>query len=103
IFWRHKNLACRTLFRAAVVTVLPCLINIFAFVLNDFNHYGYVQPMQLEPPAIVSKGPTLLESVIAIFEPSKPDAEQEEAQMQSRYLTALSRCIDAKIQQRLAV
>jgi hypothetical protein len=102
MFWRRENLACRALFRAAVITVLACLINIFPFVLNGLNPYGNVQSTQLESRAIVSKGPTLLESVLAIFQSSKPDAEQEEAEMQSRYLTALSRCIDERSHQHLS-
>ena len=102
LFWRRETLASRAVFRVAAVTVLACLINIFPFVWNDLNHYGNVQAMELEPPAVVSRAPTMLDSVLAIFEPGKSSAEQEEAQMQSRYLTALSRCIDEKRQQHLS-
>jgi hypothetical protein len=101
-FWRRECLACRAVFRVAAATVLACLINIFPFVWNDLNHDGNVRPLELEPPAVVSKAPMMLGSVLAIFEPGKSNAEHEEAQMQSRYLTAPSRCIDEKRQQRLS-
>jgi hypothetical protein len=92
--WRSESRAGRAAFRIAVSTILACLLNIILFVGNDLNQYGAIRPLELQPSAIVTKTPALLDSALAVLKPGKSTAEEEEAQMQSRYPTALSRCID---------
>jgi hypothetical protein len=101
VFWARESRASRVMFRAAVVTVLACLINVLPFVWNDPDHYRDAQHTELESPAIATKAPTLINSVLAFFEPTD-SSEQAEQQMQSRYLTALSRCIEQKSKQPLS-
>src|SRR5262249_8947938 len=99
LFWRHESRTGRAAFRIAISTVLACLLNFSLFVWNDLNRYGAIKPLELRPSAVVTTGPGLLDSVLAVLKPGKPSPEQEEAQMQSRYLTALSRCIDDQQEQ----